>query len=516
MTTAPDKTALGRSTLLTFATYGASFLVPLLVTPYVIWRISLTGFGIWAALGTLALWLSRFDLGIANAVTRTVADLRARGEAEGIRRVGATWLWFDFAVGGALVALVALLGRPILRAVVPEGDPSALLAVLLAFAAQAALNPPLRHLNGTLYGLQKFNAVNLMVLVVTPLSVAGVVAALESGWGLLGLAANGVFFALVQVAAGLVVLARSGHALPLSPARFSRAELGRLVGFGWKLEATQLFMTALKSDRLILSATGGNLALLGVYQVGAGVVERISGAVTVLSTTLLTAVSDLAARGETDRIRSLLMRGTKYHALAAAGLLGFVALFAKEILVLWMGRPLPDAVAVIRIMTAGGYAAAVVSCAQAAGTALGRTGWQLAGAALGFLAAGFLYLGGARSYDYVGLAGAVSAGWALSQFLFMIGLHRHLKFSWREFAGNALLRPLAVAAPLAAVYAGWRILSGSLSPVESRAAALAVVGPAFAASAALSCLVARLSGVLDNYDMDFLKSVARARRPSPE
>lgn len=514
----PSKTAMTRGTALSMASYGISFVIPLLVTPYVVWRLSYSTFGVWVTLSTLALWLGRGELGLGTALSRQVAERRARGDAEGLRALAATWLWFDLATGAAVVSLVAAFRGPLLAAFLPEADAAALSPVLLGFAVQAALTPFMRHLNSSLYGFQKFEAVNGLTILVTPVSMAGVVAFLELGAGLRGLVANSILFSVIQIAALAVLLRRAGCPLDPSPARFRLRDLAGLVGFGWKLEAAGVFLLVLRSDRLLLKAAGGNAALVGLYQLGAGIVERVSGMISLLSSTLLTAASDLAARGQEDRLRALFLRATKYHALAAAGLLGFAAFFAKEILVLWMGRPLPDAAAVLRLLAPAGFAVSVACPAQAIGAALGRPGLQLGASAAALGAAAFLYIAGGRRYDYVGLAGTVSVGLALGQIAYMIGFHRVMKFSWREFAGNALLRPLAAALPLAAVFAGWRALAPHLPPVETRLAAAAVVLPAFAISAGLAWAAARASRALDEYDLDVLSSLrpgkAEGRTPA--
>src|SRR5438045_9254939 len=111
--------------------------------------------------------------------------------------------------------------------------------------------------------------------------------------------------------------------------------------------------------------------MIACYQFGAIIVNYLAGAVAVMSSGVLSAVSDLAARGDLERVRVVFLRGTKYHALAAFGLIGFSALFARELLVFWMGRPLPDSVVVLRVMAVGAAAAAIGSWGQAVAVAVG-------------------------------------------------------------------------------------------------------------------------------------------------
>jgi len=95
---------------------------------------------------------------------------------------------------------------------------------------------------------------------------------------------------------------------------------------------------------------------------------------------------------------------------------------------------------------------------------------------------------------------------ALIQIVFMIGLRGFLEFRWREYVGNALLKPAVLAVPLAGVYAGWWALARHLPPINNRPRAFAVLAVAFLLSAGLGWLMARAFRVVDDYDLDVLKS----------
>ncbi len=129
--------------------------------------------------------------------------------------------------------------------------------------------------------------------------------------------------------------------------------------------------------------------------------------------------------------------------------------------------------------------------------------------ALGLMATVFLYMGVGHRYDYVGLAASVSAGLVLIQIVFMCGLRRFLEFHWREYVGNALIKPAVLAVPLAAVYAAWGAAASHLPPVDSRLRAFLVLAPAFALSTLLGWAIARALRVVDDVDLDVIKSSGR-------
>jgi O-antigen/teichoic acid export membrane protein len=361
----------------------------------------------------------------------------------------------------------------------------------------------------SLEGMQRLDLVNRTALAIAPISAVVLVILLERGWGSFGVALNGAVFSLLQVLIFALLLRGTGHPLTLRPSARRPGELARLVRFGWKLEANQLLLQLFRSDRLLLSATGLGVALVGVYQIGANVAERLGSTVRTLSSVVLPAASDLAARGDRVRLTLLLMKSTKYHSLAVAGLLGFAALFAPELLLLWLGQPMPEAVTVLRLLVAGSAVYSIVSPLQGMAVALGRPGLVLRGTLAGLAGAAVLYTIMGRRYDYGGLAGSVAAGTILSQAVFMIGFHGLLEFRWREWVGNAFLKPLAVIAPLLLVCGVWRLAAPHLWSVAGRGQALALLAPAFLLSAGLAWGLSRIFGIVDDYDVDVLKSLGR-------
>ena len=511
MTSSNDKSTLARNTVWSVVGYGVQFVTPVILIPYTVSRVSYAVYGVWVTLFTLATWVSYFDIGLWGSLTRDVAERQARQDREGLRVLWATWFTFDVLVGLALVLAAALLGPWIVRRYAPGLDPSVAAQVFVGLAAQFVLTPMLRHLMYTLNGLQRLDLTNLMAIIVTPLWVAGQLAFLESGWGLRGLMLNGLIFAVLQIGILIAMIRRQGYPTAFSPLLFSGSELRRLVGFGWKLQAGQFLNQAFRNDRLLLSQVQADAARITVYQLGAGIMDRLASAVAVLSSGILSAVSDLAARGDLERVRLIFLRGTKYHALAGVGLLGFAALFGRELMMFWMGRSLEESVVVLRIMTLGGIATCIGSCGQSVAMALGRPGWSAVSSAAGLAATVFLYMSLGRGYDsvFVGLAASVSVGLALIQVVFMIGLRGFLEFRWREYVGNALLKPAVLAVPLAGVYAAWSVLAPHLPPVETRLSAFLVLAPAFLLSTALGWVMARAFGVVDAYDLDVLKSPGR-------
>jgi O-antigen/teichoic acid export membrane protein len=508
MTGAASRSVLARNTAYSVVGYAITFAIPVFMTPYVSGRLGDAAYGAWVVLSVLTTWIGLYDPGLWNAIAMEVAARRARGEIEGLGRLMASWFWFDIVAGAAVVGAVGLLGTGLIALL--HLDPSLVSGtLLLVVATQTVAACALRHVMYTLNGLQRMDRVYQIAIVAGPLWAGGMAVALETGGGLLGLTLNNLAFSLVQFVAMAWAARREGYPLRFSPLEVRRDDLRVLLSFGWKLQAANLIGQLLRSDRLIMGPLGFPLSRVAVYQFGATVPDRLASSVTLLSSAVLPAATDLLQRGERERVRELLLRGTKYHALAAAGLLGFASLFGHELLRLWLDRSIPESVAVLRIMAPAAFLGAVTSVASSLAAAAGRPGLRAISALGGLGVALLLYMGAGRRYDVAGLAGAISGGLALAQVLFMIGFRGSVEFRWREYVGNALLKPLAAGLPVAAVYAAWTQIAPHVPPVAGRLSALIVLASAFALSAGLAWGAARATGVLDSYDIDVLKSLGR-------
>jgi len=69
------KSVLTRNTIWSLAGYAMQFLIPIVLVPYIVKRVTVDVYGgVWVTLFTVSTWLSFFDLGLWGGLTREVAD----------------------------------------------------------------------------------------------------------------------------------------------------------------------------------------------------------------------------------------------------------------------------------------------------------------------------------------------------------------------------------------------------------------------------------------------------------
>jgi O-antigen/teichoic acid export membrane protein len=95
-----------RSTASNVIGYAVTVGVWFVLTPFILHRLGASDFGLWALVGSLVAYGTLLDLGVGAAVTKYVAELRARGEAEKASDVVATALRIYCCVAMLLLAAV--------------------------------------------------------------------------------------------------------------------------------------------------------------------------------------------------------------------------------------------------------------------------------------------------------------------------------------------------------------------------------------------------------------------------
>jgi len=80
---------LRRNALGVYAAYGVAILSGLLVTPVVIHSIGKEAFGVWSFIGSITIYLSILDFGVAPSIVRFAAEARGRRADHDLNEVGA-------------------------------------------------------------------------------------------------------------------------------------------------------------------------------------------------------------------------------------------------------------------------------------------------------------------------------------------------------------------------------------------------------------------------------------------
>jgi len=357
----------------------------------------------------------------------------------------------------ALFAARGWLAEAFLR-VTPDARADA--AFLIGAAAAASVFASLLQLAVCVnQGLQRFALANALLVSQSVLVLGGSAALVWSGYGLREL---GLLYVAVHVALAGLALGQAWASLPPGTPRGADAVTSRtFMAYSLQIFLAQLAWSAtFQWDRLVL---GGRLPLaeLTYYSIPAMLLQKMFSLPTSAMVSLFPIVSEMEGQGELDALGRAYRRGGQLVLWLIVPGLVLLALFAPQILSLWLGGDFSEkGVWPLRLLAVGYFFNLLGAMPTTATTGRGRpsytTAWQAAQATLCF--GGWLVfiprwgiLGAAFSFALSQGLCAVPYVWFVSRELFGM--------SGGQYAREVLARPLIAGA----------CLLGALWPLRERA-----------------------------------------------
>jgi O-antigen/teichoic acid export membrane protein len=331
-----------RALLNAFSNYIAKFLslgAWIFLTRFILQHLGANLYGLWVLVGSLTAYGSLFDFGIAAAITKYVAEFRARQELERARSLIATALCLYIGLGLVVVLLTVLLMPvfPHLFAIEHDQRVTAMWLVLLS-GIQMGLSIPCAAPAAVLRGLQRFDIINILSVVGTLLSATATVVILFAGGGVVGLAIVGIIVTVLMQIPAIWCIQRLAPDMP----------------FGWRGADARLVRTvAAFSSSLFLMHLGGQLEtktdeiVIGRFLPLSSVTpyniaRRVSALPLALTeqflSLLLPLASSMDAENDHTRVRSLYIVSTRLTLAMFIPIGLSLVVLAKPILALWVGE----------------------------------------------------------------------------------------------------------------------------------------------------------------------------------
>ena len=191
---------------------------------------------------------------------------------------------------------------------------------------------------GVLTGLQRFGVTGGLAISQTLVSTAGTVWVLERGYGIVPLAIMQLAVALILGIATITICLRVYPELRLGFRSLDRTILPEL----WRY-SFYLFVIAASSqviyytDNLVVGAflSAGAVTL---YAIGGRFIEYLGQAGASFAQTFMPLASNLAAQGQQDQLRQLLIQGTRVVLFVSLPIGGALFFRSSTFIGLWMGQ----------------------------------------------------------------------------------------------------------------------------------------------------------------------------------
>jgi O-antigen/teichoic acid export membrane protein len=345
---------LARNTALNLGGHVIPIVVGLATIPYVVRGLGSDGFGILSIAWVLLGYLSFFDLGLGRATTKFVAECLGRGDVHRLPSLVWTSLGYQmiFGVAGSLLvaAFVPLLVGELK---IPPALVSETRFCFYILAASLPIVLATTALRSVLESAQRFDLVNYVKVPANVSVFLFPAIAIAVGLHLPGII---VLLVLGRLGATLAYLVICIKVFPVLGRSFSFDPklLRPLMTYGgWITVSSIVSAVLVYGDRFVIGAVV-SMAAVGYYTAPAEIINRLSIFPGSLVLTLFPAFSSLDAYGEREKLEKLYARSVKFLLLCLGPVAVLLAVFANEILRLWLGSDFASkSTVVLQILAVG-------------------------------------------------------------------------------------------------------------------------------------------------------------------
>lgn len=345
---------VARNTLFSVLGYLASICVLFVLTPYVIGKLGPNMYGIWVIISVLTGYFGLTDLGIGYSFQKFVAEYYAQRDLDSINKIVNSGFVFYTLLGTLLLAAAFIFVDPLFKLLdIPNTLAAESRVVFLVATLNLAMANLISVFASIMTGLQHIDLVKKIELSLLLGRVVLYVLVLEQGFGIMGLILSETCLLLFSAALNYFFLIRFFPEVRIQPWRLDFRLFRKLLDFGGKLQISRLSeLVNFQFDRIIVSKFVG-LEYVVFADVGGKLLNKIRVLPLILLSSLIPAVSQLQSLNQTERIRIVFDRSSKYLVVSSVPLFVFAFVFAHLIMRVWFASSFSMAAITMQILTLG-------------------------------------------------------------------------------------------------------------------------------------------------------------------
>lgn len=322
--------------------WGATVLISFIATPFIVNKLSIQCYGIYALLTGIIGYYNLLDLGLGKGVLKFVAQFNANNDVKAINCSVNSALFVQFIMGMIGSILLVTFSDNLINllniAVTYSNDAK----ISLYFSAFGFLFIMISGtFNSVLMGLQRYDITSMVNVIHNLILNISIVGVLYFGGGLKETIFMTVLsnFILLVVLAALVKISLRCWKFSI---RFSTQYLLMLFNF-----SGFIFITKISSIftnyiiRFIISFILGPAAVT-YYILPTKLIRTIGSMVSSAFSAIFPYASELKAINEKSKIKQLFIKTSKIHSSVMIPFLLTLAIFSKPIMTLWMGEKIAD------------------------------------------------------------------------------------------------------------------------------------------------------------------------------
>jgi O-antigen/teichoic acid export membrane protein len=353
-------------------------LVVLFLTPYIVSRLGVERYGIWALLTSLVGYIGFLDLGIGGSYVRYIAEYYTQKDYSKVNFVVNTGFLFCLGLAFILIPLALFLTEPLL--IFLKIDPSLYPEINFVFfwgVVIFSLSNATFVFGSVQTGLQRMELTNIVAVVLTIPYALGIILFLELGYGLKGLMINIGIMWMIQTLVNFYIAKKILPQFSFNPFLFRREMFAELLRFGIKLQISRLSqLVSFQVDKLLITYFL-SVGKVTFYDLGSKITGSIRKLPLLLVSALVPASAEIFAKGDKEGLSRLYFRGSKYLFAVSTPLFFFIVVCSEMLVNVWMGPGYDIASSVIRILSVGYFFNVIMRVAGSIALGMGKPEFEM-------------------------------------------------------------------------------------------------------------------------------------------
>jgi len=312
---------------------------------------------------SLTTYFSVLDLGFGGSIVRFVAHYRARRDARGLNEIASTLAGIFLMTGAAAYAIFVALAFNIDYVVKDPGQQATARSLLLIIGVYVSLGFPFSVFGGIINGFQRYDLNNLVGICSSVIVAVVNVVMLAAGFGLVSLVAATT---AIRLLAYLMYRLNAYHVFPplsLRPSLFQWSRVRELTSFSVYISIIDWSNKLNYSIDAIIIGAFLSTAAVTLWTVPQRLAEMLQRLTNQLNGVLLPVVVDSDAGQRPERLRAILIQGTRLSLASVVPLAAAIVLLARPLIHSWMGHQFESSILVAQLLV--GVVAIRVGCATA-------------------------------------------------------------------------------------------------------------------------------------------------------
>ncbi len=312
-----------------------------------------SAYGLWVLTASITFYFSMLNLGYGNALVKYVAQYRAHRDAAGLNQIVSTMFFVFTGIGLIAYAVGAIIALNLqsLFNVSPEQVATGR-TVLLVITLYIALGFPFSVFGAVMNGFQR-KYLNGVIGMATSITVAVVnVVVLLLGYGLVELVICTTAIRILSYFGYRLNAYRIFPALQVSTRHVSLSRLKELTGFSAYMLLIDLANKLNYATDTVVIGIFMSTAAVAIWAVAQRLIELTQRLTDQLNGALFPVVVDSATLGNLDRLKVVLLQGTRLSLAMVLPIATGLALLAEPVVLVWVGPQFNASVPIIHILAA--------------------------------------------------------------------------------------------------------------------------------------------------------------------